>query len=656
MTTPSIADQAKAVLHIKERFDHCEKKLANRHEEFIDIYEAFYKMKEDDPFMTFKINKANEIVEKVVPDYSARDPRWIVSVRDVSAFAVPKAVKDIQQELSGKVLTKEQKLKVAAKIRELKMARATEEAEAIQNYLTYIFDEYSLIEIVELWAKNSAVYGKAHAEIDYEYESAYVPGEEDEVVMDPTTGEAMLKDDGSEQTQKVTRPRQKISGEHPTIKLVEWPDIYYDPKYIFFKDRPYHIQVKEGVREADVMRAQKREKYFNLDKLTEMIKAYKDLGKAGAQNSSFKQKMQEITGTTVDTVKPFTDKDLTLRIYYGKYNLKPDDPKGEKLYKITTVCDLLVIGMEEICYIPMEEINCFPDTNSAFSKGFVEPILGLQEEMNFKKNAAAEYINTKLRKRFIWSEKSGIDPRDINKQIIVAHDGVPKAKLEFEELELSEIAGSYFNEQNDLERQIQSASFTIDTSNPRTQNALTATATGARIKFYESSAVREGVRKRFERGLSRLAYKLLLCSFDNMEDNIVMKKMGAEGYFEMNKEALRDAVTKYSIKIETNSSSFTALEDRRDDAVAWFNLCKELDAKLAEQQSPRRVDFIKVFEDIGATFEKRDTQKYLTAPNPTALAQQLMPQQPTAPGAPAASPAPMQSGAKELTEKIAGKL
>ena len=656
MNTPSVSDQAKAVLHIKERFAHCEKKLNNRHEEYIDIYEAFYKMKEDDPFMTFKINKANEIVEKVVPDFSARDPRWVVSVRDVSAFGLPKAVRDIEEELKGKVLTMEQKRKVKARIQQLKLERATEEAEAIQNYLTYVFDEYALIEIIELWAKNNVVYGKAHAEIDYEYETTYVPEDEDEVQMDPETGEVMLNDEGGEITQRVRKPREKVSGEHPTIKLVEWPEIYYDPSYIFFKDRPYHIRVKEGVREADILRAQKREKYFNLDKLTEMLKAMKDLGKAGAVNEGFKAKMMAITGTTVDTVKPFTDKDITLRIYYGKYNLNPDKAIEEKLYKITTVGDLLCIGMEEISFVPLEEIKCFPDVNSAFAKGFVEPILGLQEEMNFKKNAAAEYINTKLRKRFIWSEKSGIDPRDINKQIIVAHDGVPKAKQEFEELELSEIAGSYFNEQNDLERQIQSASFTIDTSNPRTQNALTQTATGARIKFFESSAVREGVRKRFERGLSRLAYKLLLCSFENMEDNIVMKKMGAEGYFEMNKEALRDAVTKYSIKIETNSSSFTALEDRRDDAVAWFNLCKELDAQLAGQQSPRRVDFIRVFEDIGNTFEKRDTQKYLTAPNPTALAQQLMPGQPPSPGAPATTPPPPQSGAQQLTEQIAGKL
>ena len=67
--------------------------------------------------------------------------------------------------------------------------------------------------------------------------------------------------------------------------------------------------------------------------------------------------------------------------------------------------------------------------------------------------------------------------------------------------------------------------FTVDTSNPNNQQALTNTATGARIKMFESNTVLEEIRKHFEKGLEQLAYKLLDETVDNIEENIVIKKL-----------------------------------------------------------------------------------------------------------------------------------
>jgi hypothetical protein len=36
----------------------------------------------------------------------------------------------------------------------------------------------------------------------------------------------------------------------------------------------------------------------------------------------------------------------------------------------------------------------------------VEPILSLQEEQNFKKNSASEYVNNALNRSWIWSPNS----------------------------------------------------------------------------------------------------------------------------------------------------------------------------------------------------------------------------------------------------------
>ena len=67
------------------------------------------------------------------------------------------------------------------------------------------------------------------------------------------------------------------------------------------------------------------------------------------------------------------------------------------------------------------------------------------------------------------------------------------------EIPMRTLTTDYFQEQNDFERQIQAVTFTVDTGNPNSQQALTNTATGARIKFFESNSVIDSKRKSFER-------------------------------------------------------------------------------------------------------------------------------------------------------------
>lgn len=90
-----------------------------------------------------------------------------------------------------------------------------------------------------------------------------------------------------------------------------------------------------------------------------------------------------------------------------------------------------------------------------------------------------------------------------------------------------------------------------------------------------------------------------------MEDNIVIKKLGDGGYWEMNKELFRDALTRYSIKVEVNSSSFDDIESRREDAIAFGNLMG-----IAQQQGVQ-VDMPEVYKDIINTFEKKDVNRFI---------------------------------------------
>jgi len=168
------------------------------------------------------------------------------------------------------------------------------------------------------------------------------------------------------------------------------------------------------------------------------------------------------------------------------------------------------------------------------------------------------------------------------------------------EIPMRTLTTDYFQEQNDFERQIQAVTFTVDTGNPNSQQALTNTATGARIKFFESNSVIDSKRKSFERWMSRLAYKLLNETFENMEDNIVIKKNGDEWYWEINKELLKNAIQKYEIRVEIGSSSYDNIEDRREDAIAKYNLW------LQAKQAWVPVDLTKLFKNVMWTFEDKE--------------------------------------------------
>ena len=103
--------------------------------------------------------------------------------------------------------------------------------------------------------------------------------------------------------------------------------------------------------------------------------------------------------------------------------------------------------------------------------------------------------------------------------------------------------------------------------------------------------------------MARLSYKLLQAEFDVIDQNVRVKRIGDEGFREINKEAMKDALERYSIKVESGSSSYDNIENRRADAIARMNLAMQmvqagLPGNLKEQ-------YIEVME----TFEGVDTSK-----------------------------------------------
>ena len=554
--------QLDAVLYIEDTFEDYKKLNQQRREELFEIYEdyrSFKQEKQAEWSSTYKVNKAHEIVNKVLPRIIAKNPRWLVNIRTDEFVA------------ADKLLTWQAKIDRIKQLQEM--------ANWVQDYLTYIFDRYNLKEPVRLWAKNMLIYWKSYAKIKFKYETARVREEWWEIT-------------------------EKVIWEYPTIDAKSWTDVYTDPRYVLLEDAPAIIEIIYNVRFADLKR--KKDDYFNLDEI-EWLPNENDFKEDEMWSKS---RIYEITWIPVSEITWWVDKDnLTLKTFYGKYILEWEE--DEKLYRITTVNDMIMIEFEEITCIPFEDIKAFDDTETSNAVWLVEPIQSLQEELNFKKNSASEYINQWLNRSYLWSPNSWVNPADLiskpNNIIATTKDAVT-AQNNLIEIPHRSIPSDYFAEQNDIERQIQSQTFTVDTSVQRSQQALTNTATWARIKFFESNTVISELTNHFEEWLQRLAYKLLEVTFENMEDNIVIKKLWDEWFWEINKELLRDAFNKYSIKVEVNSSSFDDIESRREDAIAFFNML----IQWANTWVP--VDFTEALKDIIWTFEKKDPDRFIKAP------------------------------------------
>ena len=391
---------------------------------------------------------------------------------------------------------------------------------------------------------------------------------------------------------------EKVVWEYATIDVVSWTQMLYDPRYILFNDMPAVIHTRQNVRLSEIKNW--KDDYMNIDKLEALTKL------DNTDKSKFQQMVQTITWlTTVETVK--VDKNnLTLDEYYWYYDLKDND--NEKLYKISIANGMLCIGLEEITQIPFEQIRCFEDTETNLAVWFLEPIMWLQQEMNYKKNAASEYINNALNRSWIWSAHSGINPRKLISRpnnIIPTTKTVQEAQANLQEIPMRSLDSSYFNEQNDFERQIQGLTFTVDTSNTNNAQALTNTATWIRIKFYESNTVVDEIRKHFEEWLERLAYKLLEQTAENYDKNIVIKKMWDEWFWKIHKEAIVDALEKYEIQIETWTSSYDTIESRREDAIAKYNIWVQAAANGVN------VNLEELFKDVLGTFEGVIADKYI---------------------------------------------
>lgn len=561
------------IAHVADTYTTYDNLMWPRKERMMRVDEAcktFVYDKKNKWSTSFKVNKCHEVENKVVPRIIANNPKWIVTPAS-DEFDVG----DIK-------LSKEERAEKWKKYNEYTLA--------IRDYLSDSFEKYDTREIVKIGAKSLVRYGLNFWKISYKYDISR------EQYND-------IEDEYDDEWNIVQKPKKKVKEkvvrEYPCIEVVKWSDIYYDTRYVRFEDMPAVIEQKDRIRLSFF--TQDKTKYMDIDKLEDCCNCEYD--------NDYNKRIYSITGIMYAQGK-IDKKSLTVKKYYWYYDMKweESDNSGERLYEFWTINDVVLVYAKEITQIPFEDVKCFEDTNTHTSIGFIEPIIGLQDELNFKKNSASEYMNHALNRTFIWSPNSWINPKTLITwpgAIIPTTKTGEEAMRNLVELPLRQLAPQYFQEQNDFERQIMAMTFTIDTAWTNTNEALTNTATGIKVKVSESNAVMEMIRRNFEYALSRIAYKLLEETFNNLDDNVVVKKIDEDGYWEMNKEIMRDAIRRYNIKVEAGSSSFDWQEQRRADAIARWNMAQQ--AKSAGVP----VDLTEQFIELMSTFEGVDISKLI---------------------------------------------
>ncbi len=562
--------QNEATLFIRDLFDDYKNNSQSWRNRMERIYKSVtsFQMPEVAWSTDFKVNKGHEIENKILPRIIARNPKPIVSFKSDEYADSP------EEEIATK---KEEYNK---------------RANAVQDKLQAQFEKQDMVEVLRLVAKSGVRYGLGIAKVKNCYKISRTPKKVEEKEYDEF---------GNEIVTYGKKIEEKVAEFYAGLEMKSWTEIYFDPRYNRLEDMPAIIELKNNIRLSYFTQHPDKKKFMNIDKLVDLVNVSNNI-------DTYKERLLSLLGINYTDQKIIKTNTLDIKCFYGYYDFSDkDDATGERLYEIWTVNDTVVIYCNEISFMPFEDFRVFEDTEQYFPTWFIESSLGLQDEMNFKKNKASEYINKALNRNWIVSMNSWIDPRKLATmkqwEVILTTMDAQTAMANMVEIPHRQLPSDYFQEQNDIDRQIQSASFTIDTTAPKSNQSLTNTATGIKVQDRDTSFVIDEVRGHFEDFVTRISYKLIQADYDNMETNIKVKKRDWKWFREINKEAIRDAISRYEIRIEAGSTSYDSIESRRSDAIAVWNL------GMQAKQAWVPVDLKERYERIMDTFEGIDTTK-----------------------------------------------
>ncbi|MCB1713404.1 MAG: hypothetical protein KDH96_13335, partial [Candidatus Riesia sp.] len=326
-----------------------EQKNSKRKEQLANIYEEvenYYPEKEADWDSVLKVNYANQVEQTVTSRLTARSPKFIVSLKD-SAKKIAKMYYPASDESSAEFIA---------------MVKQVESwSLSIQEYLNTLFDSYNYNAVLRRIAKALVRNGNAYGMVQYQVDT-YATFKEGKV-------------------------NRQNADEYPMLNDISWRDIWLDPRFHQTADSPAVIRTRKNVRLSELYSF---DDLINLDEIKDMrsndVNTY-------SQDQRVLSVFSENTDENIEMNKQTSA--FTVDMFYGYFS-ESGEVKDEKIYEIWTVNGNVCIKLKEIPKIPINSVTCFEDPEQHYGIGYVEPILGLQREYNFKMNSSIQYINTNL--------------------------------------------------------------------------------------------------------------------------------------------------------------------------------------------------------------------------------------------------------------------
>lgn len=573
------AVQQRAAQHVREYKATTKSLCRKRWTQLKDLYReviSYEAPRQADWSSAMKMNFANQIESKVTARLTANSPKFIVNgkpgLKDIVDEKYP-LEEPGAEATEEEILTYNKKLKERDKF-EKEVAQYPQQ---IQTWLNRTFQDREIKPKVRRAAKSLVRYGNVYGATEYRIKHK----------------RKWVKDEKGRK--KIEKVKAK---EYVDLNIVSFSNILLDPRYIYTDDSPGVIMLDEFQRKSELEAL--NDNLINLDKIKLMPRE---------ATSETKREMYQIKMNFVDGSDEKKFKSLKVDKFFGFFS-PTGKVEDEGIWEIWVVADMLVIKMEEITHIPVRSAGCFEDVEQHFSVGYIEPIIGAQREYNFKINAAVQNINQALNRTWLWDPNSGIDPKALRNLgpggILPVNGGVAAADQGLREIQYTPLKSEYFANQNEIRRDMQTLSFTVDTNAPTSQQGFTNTATAVRVRFFENNEVYKDTLSHFEDFLVQLGMDMLEAVADNFEDDVIIQQMGEDKTMWAKPEIFKDAYLRYNIGIELGSSSFDSVENRREENLALWTLAK--DAK-ANQVNVKLDD---VFEGILETFEQVDPERVMS--------------------------------------------
>lgn len=557
MKAPSEQIQNKALQKVQETFSEYENLLRQPRTQWYEFFKATYVFEVQDRKnpgnSQIFFPKAFEQVEKVAPRIFGNNPKYVISLN------VPVNPNNPETDM-------------------LLNARAN------QASLNYFWKLGKNSKKTRTLTKNLLIYGTSFLKAKVCVKTMKTKQEE-------IVGENL----------RITE-KETIIQEYPTFEVPDLFDMYFDPRVEFVEDMTAIIENCDNVRYSDLKRM--KNKYFNLDSVKSSL--------GNSYNQRDNDKLNKFTAQGI----PITDTTeglINVKTYYGYFS-ETDDVEDERLYKITTACnDTVLIGYEEIDFIPFEKVNAIEIPNQGIGVGLVAPIKKLQDAYNLTRNQRFENVSLVINRMWLMKQGAGIDPRKLKS---IAGNIIPVKDLnDLAPVPTPDVTASSYNEAQALNTDMQTTLGTIDTTQDGGANGFSNLATGQKIRWNEFNVRFKAIKENLEEGLSNIGEKMLRLYAKEATMNPLIEDQETGSFYEVAKTVFDSAADFYRVSILADSTSLDSIENKRDESLAFGQLA------IAYKGQGVPIPMDKVWMDIVESFPGKNPAEYFQP-------EQAQPQQP----------------------------